>query len=267
MHRRYASQDAQKPLPEPPLPNSPAPWALFLDLDGTLVELAPTPAGVRLAAPGVARLERLRRLLGGALAVVSGRPVQAIDRILAPATLPAAGVHGAEIRLDERVESRSSAATARLEPVRRAFHAFAERHPGTLVEDKGWTVALHFRGNPEVGDLATRQAQAAARALAPDFQLLEGKLMVEVRPRDVSKGSAVEEFLRTPPFAERVPVYVGDDLTDEDAFRVVNARGGIAVAVDPPAGTAARYQLAGVPAVHAWLDRVIARLEERTAGA
>lgn len=248
-------------LPAPELPKRGESWACFLDVDGTLLELAETPDDVTVPPALVARLDRLHTLLGGALALVSGRPLGDIDRLFAPLRLPAAGVHGAELRLDDGSVRHVAFDPERLDPVREAFDRFVGQHGGTLAEDKRCSVTLHFRQRP---DLAAEVHQLGATLIArlgDELHLLEGKMVLEIRGGAATKGTAVEAFLREIPFAGRRPVYLGDDRTDEDAFRVVRAAGGVSVVVGTPESTAATSRLADVAAVHRWLDALATTLQ------
>lgn len=248
-------------LPVPELPVDGRAWAYFLDIDGTLLELAETPEAVTVPAGLVPQLERLRDLAGGALALVSGRPLRDIDRLFAPARFPAAGVHGAELRLTDGTLRRIAFDPRTLDPARDAFGAFAAANPEIRVEDKVFGVTLHFRRRPDLAAEAHRLGTVLSARLGPAFHLLEGKMVVEVRASAASKGSAVDAFLQDPPFAGRVPVYVGDDLTDEDAFRAVNALGGISVVVGTPEATRAATRLPDVAAVRRWLAAAAENLE------
>jgi len=220
-------------LPVPELPADGQAWAYFLDIDGTLLELAETPEAVTVPAGLVQQLAHLRGLAGGALALVSGRPLRDIDRLFAPARFPAAGVHGAELRLSD----------------------------GTLRRIAFDPVTLHFRRRPDLAAEAHRLGTALSTRLGSGFHLLEGKMVLEIRASAASKGAAVDAFLQDSPFAGRVPVYIGDDLTDEDAFRAVNAQGGISVIVGAPEATRARARLADVAAVRRWLAAAVENLE------
>ncbi|HET6469851.1 MAG TPA: trehalose-phosphatase [Geminicoccaceae bacterium] len=244
-----------------PLPR-PAETALFLDFDGTLVEIAPTPESV-VAAPGLADLlARLDERLGGALAVVSGRPVEQIDGFLAPLRLPVAGLHGLDCRLADgrRVRRVPDGLEPALDRARQRFGAFVADRPGTRLEDKALTVALHYRLAPA--------AEAAARALAAEVAagsggLLEvrtGKMVLELAPPGRTKGDAVRDLLGEPPFRGRRPVFCGDDVTDEDGFRAVAAMGGLGIRVgDPSVPTAACGRLADVQAMLDWLQALAER--------
>ncbi len=248
-------------LPAPELPLRGAVWAVFLDIDGTLLELAQAPDAVQVPPTLVSRLQRLRGQLDGALALATGRPVHEVDRLFAPAKFPVAGVHGAELRLPGRAIRRIPVDPTRLDPVRQAFGRFAAEHPGTQVEDKGLSVALHYRLQPAVVAETRQLGTALVARLGPEFQLLEGKMVVEIRASAATKGAAVEAFLQEAPFAGRRPVYVGDDVTDEDAFRAVDRAGGAPIVVGDVSHTAARYRLTDVAAVHDWLRRIMEHLD------
>ncbi len=230
--------------PPPPLG---ADDALFLDFDGTLVSLAPAPHRVRVA-PAVPRcLCALSRRLAGAVAIVSGRTVDDLRRRLKPWDGAIVGQHGLEIRrADARVVRRHAAP-----PHFPSLERFAAAHPGVLLEDKGATVALHYRQAPA---LAPAVVAAAAAAVNGDegWRVVEGKMVVELVPRGIGKGAAIRELLGEPPFRGRRPVFAGDDRTDEDGFATVTAEGGVAVRVGP-GPSAAGYRLPDVRAVLAWL--------------
>jgi trehalose 6-phosphate phosphatase len=234
---------------------------VFLDVDGTLLEIAPAPEAVVVPGDLPSRLRALERGLGGALALVSGRPIAQIDDLFAPERFTAAGVHGAEIRRDEALRLLGDD-PAGLDPARRAFAEFAAAHDGTRWEDKRFAVTLHFRQRPDVGAAAEALAGALASQLGDMVHVLAGKMVVEIRFRAATKATAVASLLAEPPFAGRRPVYIGDDVTDEDAFAEVNGRGGISVVVGPamPA-SCAHVRVATVSDVHAWLDSLTRHLE------
>jgi trehalose 6-phosphate phosphatase len=244
------------PLP-PPRDLAPDRDALFLDFDGTLVDIAPTPDSVR-PAPGLpALLDALSRRLDGALAIVTGRPVEAVDGFLAPHRLPVAGLHGRDRRLADGSRARAAVNPVAVEAARVRLRALSARWPGTLIEDKGESVALHFRQAPEAAAAAREEALAVEAASGGALRLVPGKMVVELVPSGADKGTAIRDLLGLPPFRGRVPVFAGDDVTDEAGFAAVNALGGLAVRVGPPAGfaTAAGASLPDVPALHAWLGR------------
>jgi trehalose 6-phosphate phosphatase len=234
-------------------PDLPSPASLFLDFDGTLVRLAPRPQDVSVADWVVPTLQSLTQKLEGALAIVSGRPLSAIDAFLKPLVLAGAGCHGAERRdISGRIELREAAPPASV--VSRA-HTLAAHHAGLLVESKPSGLALHFRASPELGAMCREQlAQALAESpgAATEWELLDGHCVCELKQRAVSKGGAVRSCLTEVPFAGRLPVFVGDDVTDEDGIRAVQAAGGFGVRVGP-GDSQARYRLTDTDAVADWL--------------
>jgi trehalose 6-phosphate phosphatase len=212
---------------------APAPsreWCLFLDIDGTLLELAETPAAVVVDRELKDLLVRLGQTLDGAVALVSGRSIDVMDRLFAPLHLPAAGLHGLERRTASGERRGAQGSDARLDGARAALAAFVDAHPGTLLEDKEGALALHFRTAPRFAEPARRAVDAAAGSIS-GYHVQEGKMVLEIKPRGVSKATAVEAFMREPPFQGRKPVFVGDDLTDHDGLRCVERMGGISIAV------------------------------------
>lgn len=240
----------------PPLPPAGASWALFLDFDGTLAELAEHPDQVRVGAQSVALLGRLDSLLDGAVAVISGRSIETLDRLLHPARPQAAGLHGLERR-----DTGGGAAGddgARLTNARRALADFAARHPGILLEDKGGALAVHYRGAPALREASRCAVESAAQGL-DDYHVLNGKMVYELKPLAANKGLAIEAFLDQSPFRGRVPVFAGDDRTDEDGFALVNARGGVSIKVGA-GDTLARFRVDDVTGLLDWLERLAACL-------
>jgi trehalose 6-phosphate phosphatase len=239
------------PLP----PFDPDRHALFLDFDGTFVDFAPRPDAIVLRPGSVDLLRNLSRRLGGALAIVSGRRIADLDGFLEPLRLPASGVHGQELRLaDGDIEVRSP--SPQLDEARRCLAAALGPGDPLDLEDKRAALVLHFRRNPEEGERAAALAREAIAGLA-DLEALPGHAIVEIRERGVSKADAVRLFAAHPPFAGRLPVFVGDDTTDEDGFRAAAGVGGFGVKVGPGV-TAASYRLPNVSAVHAWLAGIAA---------
>jgi trehalose 6-phosphate phosphatase len=236
-----------------PPPHLPSSASLFLDFDGTLVQLAPRPQDVSVAGWVVPTLQALMQKLEGALAIVSGRPLSAIDAFLHPLALAGAGCHGAERRnASGGIELRQSAPPASV--VSRA-HALAARHAGLLLESKPSGLALHFRASPELGALCREQlvqALADSPGAAIEWELLDGHCVCELKQRAVSKGGAVRSCLTEVPFTGRLPVFIGDDVTDEDGIRAVQAAGGFGVRVGP-GQSQARYRLTDTDAVADWL--------------
>lgn len=235
-----------------PFPPSPADdWALFLDVDGCLLEFSDTPDGVVVPPLLPARLDALSQRLDGALALVSGRTLASLDRLFAPLRLPAAGMHGLERRHDG-VHVAAPPAPLQLSEVLGEARRIAASQPGAVVEDKGAAIALHWRGAPDAAQTLTDFAAAALPRL-PGFRLQHGDHVVELRPASADKGDAIAAFLEQPPFRGRRPVFAGDDLTDEHGFEIVNARGGVSVLVGAREPSAARCGLEAPAAVHAWL--------------
>lgn len=208
--------------------------ALFLDLDGTLIDIAPHPDDV-VAPPDLIRsLGALERRLGGALSVISGRPIAAIDALLAPLRLPASGVHGAEIRFDGGQANIARAAPPIPNGVRWLLAPLAEV-PGVLIEDKTIAIAVHFRQAPAAAERVREVVEAAVSAHRADqLTIVPGKCVLEIKHARFSKGTAVEEFMARPPWAGRRPVFIGDDVTDEAAFAVLPKWNGVGIAVGQP---------------------------------
>ena len=234
--------------------------ALFLDFDGTLVPLAETPDAIAPDPALIPMLARLQGLLGGALAIVTGRQVEALDHFLAPLHLPAACEHGLQRRdACGRLHPQASAMPG---TVLQLCNALAAAHPRLLVEHKRSSVALHYRRAPELAALCLDTLSRALRHL-PRLELLHGKCVLEVRPAGVDKGRAIAAFLREEPFAGRTPVFAGDDVTDESGFAVVQAHGGMAIKVGEGA-SGARHRLDSPQAVHAWLQSACMHLAAQT---
>jgi len=234
----------------PPPPLAPD-QCLFLDVDGTLVEFSDTPSQTLADKNIKALLADVAGRLSGALALVSGREINTMDQLFAPLILPAAGLHGVERRDAAGTLHGASFADGRLNRVRKALALLADSYPGTIIEDKGRNIAVHFRLAPQFGDLLRRSVEAITAPLADSYQLQEGVLMVEIKPRGFSKGTAVAAFMREPPFAGRRPVFIGDDLTDRDGFAAVEALDGMSINVG--VRVRGQYQLDDVDGVRRWL--------------
>ena len=202
--------------------------ALFLDFDGTLVDIAEQPHDVEVPSALVPTLRSLSEYLGGAVAVISGRPISQIDDFLRPLQLAAAGVHGAERRSSGGELTLLS--THPLDVVEQAARKLAAQNAGLLVESKRGSLALHYRQAPELEELCLSTMQQAVQE-SPGITLLRGKMVVEAKPGGASKGGAIEKFMREPPFAGRAPLFVGDDITDEVGFSTVQRLGGLGVKV------------------------------------
>jgi trehalose 6-phosphate phosphatase len=261
--RRSGSPGVYRVMLDPPLPAAGDRWALFLDIDGTLVAIARLPQEVRVD-PGLPLLlGRLRGACGGALALVSGRRLTDIDLLFDPLRLPAAGVHGWQRRRADGTLVVADEPIDVLKPLRFGLAAWATTRPGLLFEDKGGSLALHYRLAPEHGPGLIRLARRLV-SREKQLRMIKGRKVVEVLPVGADKGTAIAAFLAEPPFAGRLPVYAGDDATDEDGFRVVNRLGGVTIRVaDPESGevaSEARYAVPSVAALRRWLAAVAERL-------
>ncbi len=241
-------------------PDWPDAWTLFLDIDGTLLELAPRPELVMVPPDLPARLCRLADALGGALALVSGRPLATIDWLF-PVGLDAVGTHGAEWRLGGQVGEVAPAGRVPLAAIAQALEEPLSHLPGVWLEPKPKSLALHFRAAAALETQALRLAREAVRTLGPDYRLQAGKQVVEILPATAGKGSGIRRFLASPPYAGRTPIFVGDDLTDEDGFSAVNALGGMAIRVGAGDNTQARHELATPSDLRHWLEALAASLK------
>ncbi|WP_349358362.1 trehalose-phosphatase [Stappia sp.] len=237
--------------------NAPPPvsddFALFLDFDGTLVDIAPTPDAVLVDRRLLGHLQRVLDHLDGAVAVVSGRPIHEIDDYLAPLALPCAGLHGLETRLhpDEPVEA--APVGPELSALKAALSGSGLLGRGVSIEDKGAAIAVHYRIAPDC-EAAVLDVMREAIAGLPDLHLVRGKMVVEAKPAYRDKGWAVRSFMERRPFRGRTPVFLGDDVTDEDGIDAAQAMGGFGIKVGE-AESAARFRLADVAEVHRWLSR------------
>ena len=239
---------------EPKRARPPAPaddWALFLDVDGCLLDIAAHPDEVVVPARLRETLQALSQRLDGALALVSGRSLAGLDALFAPLQLPSAGLHGLEWRT-----ANASRSAPEAPPALAAIHAeaatVAAGYPGAVVEHKGAALGLHWRGAPSAMEALCGFAEAALPRL-PGFRLQHGHSVVELRPAAGDKGSAIEALLEEAPFQGRTPVFAGDDITDESGFAVVNARSGISILVGDREPSAAHFALPSPDAVRRWL--------------
>lgn len=244
-------------MPRSDLPAWNPRWAFFLDVDGTLVEIAARPDLAEATPRLIELLRRLPARVGGAMALVSGRSIASLDQMLAPLALPLAGLHGLERRDATGCVHHAMADEERLHGAKNELWAFAERHPGLLVEDKGPAVALHFRAAPALeAEVRARLEDIVAR-LGDAWCLLRGKKVLEIKPTGRNKGSAIEEFMREAPFAGRVPVFIGDDVTDEAGFAAVNRLSGHSIGVGVGDDSQATWHIAEVGAVLDWLASLL----------
>ncbi|MBW8773172.1 MAG: trehalose-phosphatase [Gemmatimonadetes bacterium] len=237
----------EAPAPDPD-------WAYFLDIDGTLLPLAVSPDRVRVDRRLRRLIDDLRRFAGGAVALITGRPIADVDRLFPGRPLPAAGQHGLERRSASGRRTRHAPPARRLDAVRQRLAVAVARHPRLLLEDKGFSLALHYRRAPKLAGYAHRLARTEAAGLGPGYGVRTGKRVVEIGPTGRDKGQAILEFTRERPFRGRVPVFLGDDLTDEIGFEMVDALGGISIKVGK-GPSAAWWRFRDVTAVLTWLGR------------
>jgi trehalose 6-phosphate phosphatase len=230
-------------------------WAYFLDVDGTLIELASTPGAVIVDDALLGLVARLHHACGGALALISGRGVADLEHLLGSVRIPLAGQHGLErIDAEGRMHAHATPAAAK-SGLRQRLDALVARYPGLLLEDKGLSLALHYRQAPQLAAWLHRLL-AYWVAETEGLLLQKGKRVLEIKPAGFDKGSVIAEFMAEQPFRGRKPVFIGDDVTDEHGFERVNLLDGLTVKVG--AGkTAARHRLAGTKAVRAWLAAAI----------
>jgi trehalose 6-phosphate phosphatase len=241
--------------------------ALFLDIDGTLLEFAPTPDGVSVDRELANLLNAFRQALDGAVALITGRTLANVDRLFGGAKLLVAGLHGSERRSADGVVRRHERAAAELAQLREDMARFAARHRGLLFEDKGVSFAIHYRRAPALASFVHRTLRRhAAHASIVGWHIQRGKGILELRPEGRDKGTAIVDYLREPPFEGRKPVFVGDDLTDEFGFDAVTALGGQAVKVGP-GPTSAAFRLRDVSAVRQWLAESLAQIDGRRVAA
>lgn len=236
------------------IPRISSAWAIFLDLDGTLLDIAPTPDDVRIPDTLGSDLTRAREIVGGALALISGRSIETIDRMLAPLQLPVAGQHGAEIRF------------APSEPALRLSHVDLDhaRHlltpitaiPGVVIEDKGLSLAVHHRRARTSGIELYRRILEMLVEYGDQLEVMRGRRVFDIKPRGISKAVAVEHFMAKTPFSGRIPIFVGDDKTDEDGFKAVTARGGLALQVGPKFSVFSTARIENPASVRRWLKQL-----------
>lgn len=237
---------ASLPPPHPTLIDG---AALFLDFDGTLVELADTPDAIAVPAGLAPMLERLRQRLGGRLAIVSGRSLADLERHLPLHGIGFSGSHGLELRLADGTRLPLSVPIG-LDDVRARVETFAAAR-GLLVEEKPAGIALHYRLTPEAGAAADAFVTALARERG--FVVQRGAMVVELRPTGATKGDAIKAFMTEPDFAGARPLFMGDDLTDEHGFAAAASLGGAGILVGPERDSAARYRLGSVADAARWL--------------
>ncbi len=227
--------------------------AFFFDFDGTLVELASTPDGIFVPRSVPDILAALRRATNGAVAVMSGRGIDNIDLFLQMPDLPVAGMHGAERRDSNGDVQRIGFNNERLLRMEHALEKTVTANPGMLLEIKGAALALHYRNAQDREPAARAATEQLVKEYADAYVLQPGKMVYEIKPKDVDKGRAVRAYLNESPFTSRKPVFIGDDLTDEKGFAVVNEFDGLSIKVGP-GDTVARVRIESVELLLDWLQ-------------
>jgi trehalose 6-phosphate phosphatase len=236
--------------------------AFFLDFDGTLADFADDPAAVVLPATEMRSLEIIRRATDSAVAIVSGRSIPDLERLIAPLDLPMAGVHGLERKTARGEMLHVPFDEAGLQKARNRLRTFSLSHAGILMEEKSGSIALHYRKRPEL----ETPCMATARAVAdenPGLKLLHGKMVIEIKAGHATKADAIRAFMQEEPFRGRHPLFAGDDATDEDAFPVVETFGGTSIKVGQGA-TRAAYRAADIDEFRSWLNRAARRFEDQS---
>ncbi|MGC0839752.1 trehalose-phosphatase [Pantoea agglomerans] len=239
-------------------------YAFFFDVDGTLAAIQSRPEAVFIPEQVIAQLQQLSALSQGALALVSGRPIEQLDALAAPWYGPAAGVHGAERRDAEGNLQRISLPVEVEQSLRAELQDAMACWPGTQLEVKGMAFALHYRQAMQHEQDVMRLAEQSVKRF-PGLALQPGKCVVEIKPAGIDKGAAISDFMEQPPFAGRTPVFIGDDLTDEKGFLAVNARQGVSIKVGE-GSTQAHYRLHDVDAVYGWLERTLLLSDQDNVG-
>ncbi|MBK5104162.1 MAG: trehalose-phosphatase [Burkholderiales bacterium] len=233
-------------------------WAYFLDVDGTLIDIADTPDAVHVDTALLDLISRLQQASGGAVALVSGRAVRFLDQRLGKLQLPVAGQHGLERRDASGRLWTNTAPPAAKSTIKAALAPVLARHPGLLLEDKGLTLALHYRLAPQLASYAHRLMAQLAAGAGAGLEVQRGRRVAEIKPAGVDKGTAIAAYLQEAPFAGRRPVFIGDDRNDEHGFAEVNKLDGVSVKVGKGA-SCARFRLPDVAAVRRWLLAALAQ--------
>lgn len=231
-------------------------WAYFLDVDGTLIDIADLPDAIRVDTALLDLIAHLHQASGGAVALVTGRSLSDLEHHLGPLRLPLAGQQGLERRDSAGRLWIHAAPPAAKVTIKEALASVLSRHPGLLLEDKGLTLVLHYRQVPHLAAYAHRLMGHLAHSAGPGLELQRGKRVVEIKPAGIDKGTAVAEYLSEPPFQGRRPVFIGDDLNDEHGFAEVNKQDGISIKVGK-GPSCARFRLPDVAAVHRWLGNAL----------
>ncbi|MGH6862415.1 MAG: trehalose-phosphatase [Phyllobacterium sp.] len=229
-------------------------WALFIDIDGTLIDLAPTPTSIEIPPELSLQLLVVSERAAGALALVTGRSIEAVDAMFYPQQFAVAGMHGAEIRSASGALNRKQIDRMSFAHARAALTELAGHWPGLIVEDKGLAIAVHYRQNPGAADAVHARMTSLQAELGREWKLQRGKMVVELHPSGVGKGAAMAGLMADAPFKGKKPLAIGDDLTDEAMFDVANRCDGRSVRVGESAyESAARFKVGSAAEVRRWV--------------
>jgi trehalose 6-phosphate phosphatase len=230
-------------------------YCIFLDFDGTLVEIEDHPDDVRVDASTLRFVERLRDKVGCALALISGRDIDVVDRLLHPLVLPVAGVHGLQ-RRDAEGQLHSPVIDQRIvDAIATDIETTFSEEPGVIIEKKTGAVALHYRLRPDFETRCLALAENIVRN-QPELHLIKGKMVCEIRIDGNDKAAVIEAFLAEHPFKGRTPIFAGDDATDESGFAAVNARGGVSIKIGG-SPTSAKFRAASVFELRNWFEGLL----------
>lgn len=247
--------------------DAPERYALFLDIDGTLLDLATTPDAIQVPLSLPADLHAVSARLNGAMALVTGRSLPYADALFAPFSFPIAGLHGAEFRAADG-ETTVAVATPAFMALKQRLVEQTDWMEGVLIEDKGAAVAAHYRLAPAYNTALETMMQDFAEDAGPDWVMQPGKMVFEIRPARADKGDAVASYLEHPPFAGRLPIAIGDDLTDESMFALANARDGHSIRVGSlSTATCALGKVSSPSAIRSALATIAAAADGKVASA
>lgn len=235
-------------------------WALFLDIDGTMLDIAPQPDAVVVPADLKITLPALSQRLGGAVAIVTGRDIATADRLFAPIRLAISGQHGAELRAGPSDPVRALRDPGPIAAIGKRLQALAREFPGVRIEEKGLSVGVHFRHAPDAAQAVRAAVCAEERASDDTLEAIQGKMVWDLRPRGLNKGTAVATLMTEPLFAGRIPVVLGDDRTDEDGFGAAAGLRGFGILVGAKRATAAKFLLPTPQACRDWLAEIAGAL-------
>lgn len=240
--------------------HDPRRFALFFDFDGTLADIATRPDDVHVSDDTRHMLLALAVALDGAVAIISGREIASVDQFLTPVRLAVSGVHGLTRRNADGQLFTADLDPGGIQQVEDRLAPFVVANPGLLLERKHGAIALHYRQRPELEE-ASRAMMREAVAGHASIQLRPGKMVIEALAHDGNKGAAIANFLGEAPFAGRLPVFAGDDVTDEDGFALVNSRQGISIKVGV-GETQARYRAKSTQELLSWLKDILQKMED-----